>query len=274
MESSGLLGDKSVNHPTTDKEKPIWINDERCILEGVEFFLTTDIETLHKSRSTRNKFLLGKHRTMVDDMVATRDGESIQRIVDIGIFKGGSMALYALLFAPTKLVGIEYTAAREEQLDSFIKQRGLQDNVRSYYGTSQDDTARVKEIINTEFGNELLDLVVDDASHQYKETRSSFEVLFPILKPGGLYIIEDWGWAHWQGSLWQKSQIFPNHVPSLTNLLIEICILCASRPDLVENIQIGPSVIKVRRGSAACKNYILKLDQECLNRGKPFMPRM
>lgn len=274
MESLGLPDNKLLHHPDGNNENPIWINDERCTLDGVEFFLATDTETLHKSQSTQDKFLLGKHRTMVEDMVAMRDNENIKRIVDIGIFKGGSMALYALLFTPTKLVGIEHTVKPEEPLERFIRQRGLQDNVRSYYGTSQADSDRVKKIVSAEFGDEALDLVVDDASHQYNETRASFEILFPMLRPGGLYIVEDWGWAHWQGDIWQKSQVFPNHIPSLTNLLIEICMLCASRPDLVANVQIVPSVIKVRRGGTMYKNGTFKLDRECLNRGKPFVPKM
>jgi hypothetical protein len=38
--------------------------------------------------------------------------------------------------------------------------------------------------------------VIDDASHIYEPTRASFETLFPYLRPGGLYIIEDWQWSY------------------------------------------------------------------------------
>ncbi len=195
---------------------------------------------------------------MVEDIFALGNRENFKRIVDIGIFKGGSMALYALIFAPEKLVGIEYLATPEESLEKFIAGRGLQDSVRSYYGTNQADTERLLQIIKAEFPDEALDLVVDDASHFYRETRASFETLFPLLRPGGLYIIEDWGWAHWQGDLWQKSEIFPAQMPSLTNLLIEISMLCASRPDLVANVQIEPAVIKVRRGGSVFEGNTFK----------------
>ena len=47
-----------------------------------------------------------------------------------------------------------------------------------------------------EFGGEPLDLVIDDASHVLGPTRSSFESLFPHLRPGGTYLIEDWNSAH------------------------------------------------------------------------------
>jgi hypothetical protein len=39
--------------------------------------------------------------------------------------------------------------------------------------------------------------VLDDASHQYEPTKASFETLFPLLRPGGLYIIKDWSWGCW-----------------------------------------------------------------------------
>ena len=258
---------------TINNENLVWVNDQKFTLEGVEFFLTTDLEDLHKSQSTEGKFLLGKHRLMVEDIVALRRNEDIKRIIDIGIFKGGSMALYALIFAPKKLVGIEHSSIPEEQLEKFIQQRDWQDKVRSYYGTNQADVNRITKIVKAEFGDEPLDLVVDDASHYYVETRTSFELLFPLLRPGGIYIIEDWGWAHWQGDLWQKSQVFPSRMPSLTNLLLEICMLCASRPDLVASVQVESAVIKVRRGGATCANTF-KLDRERLNRGKRFVPNL
>ena len=52
--------------------------------------------------------------------------------------------------------------------------------------------------VDAAFGNRPLDLVMDDASHLGPQTRASFETLFPRLRAGGLYIIEDWSW-HLQG---------------------------------------------------------------------------
>ena len=40
------------------------------------------------------------------------------------------------------------------------------------------------------------DLIVDDGSHMASHTVTAFETLFPKLKPGGLYTIEDLWWAY------------------------------------------------------------------------------
>jgi len=64
-----------------------------------------------------------------------------------------------------------------------------------HFGTSQCDGDKLSQIVLGELADEL-DLVVDDASHTYEETRASFEFLFPLLSPGGIYVIEDWSWAH------------------------------------------------------------------------------
>lgn len=47
----------------------------------------------------------------------------------------------------------------------------------------------------TLFGKEHgpFDIIIDDASHVRKETENTFNNLYPYLKIGGLYIIEDWG---------------------------------------------------------------------------------
>ena len=50
-------------------------------------------------------------------MLALRDQVDIRRILDVGIFKGGSAALYAKLFQPEKLA-IEYMPQPVEALTS------------------------------------------------------------------------------------------------------------------------------------------------------------
>lgn len=54
-------------------------------------------------------------------------------------------------------------------------------------GSQVDET--FLKIINKKHGP--FDLIVDDASHEFELTTRSFEILFPMLRPTGIYIVED-----------------------------------------------------------------------------------
>jgi predicted O-methyltransferase YrrM len=114
------------------------------------------------------------------------------RMVELGISQGGSVALLALLARPEKLVAIELASEPVVPLLDALRDRDLADTVKPYFGVNQADTVRLTQIVADEFGDAPLDLVIDDASHRYDETVASFEVLFPRLRPGGVYVIEDW----------------------------------------------------------------------------------
>jgi len=65
---------------------------------------------------------------------------------------------------------------------------------------SQTDDITLKSIID-KIGNP--DIIIDDASHIQSNTIKSFEILFPLLKSGGLFCIEDTVtafWPSWEGN--------------------------------------------------------------------------
>ena len=229
---------------------PHWVDEKQMAIGDVSFVVTFDLDDLKSYDSSSKRFLLGKARPMVDAMVEIRDHEDIRTIVDLGIFKGGSVALYAKLFDPEKLVAIEILPDPVPALSEFIAREGLDARVKPYYGVSQADAARVEAILASEFRDQDVDLVVDDASHYYSETRASFNLIFPYLRPGGIYVVEDWGWVHWAGDTWQKSEAFPQFLPALSNLLVEVCMLCASRPDLISSVHVTASTFVIRKGDA------------------------
>lgn len=127
------------------------------------------------------------------DLLARFDRPSM---VELGIAYGGSVSFFALVADPTRLVAIEMASERVPLLDRLIEERGLGDRVSLHYGIDQADRRRVGAIVASEFEGEPIDLVIDDASHLYDETVASFETLFPHLRPGGEYIIEDWSCDH------------------------------------------------------------------------------
>lgn len=50
---------------------------------------------------------------------------------------------------------------------------------------------QLMQSIKTQTNSETLDIILDDGSHIEEHMRLSFQVLWPFVKKGGLYIIED-----------------------------------------------------------------------------------
>ena len=166
--------------------RPMEIGGTSFEIDGVEF------RTGWKRTSTGEYFTIIKSDLMVQQYRDLLARFPSPRIVELGIFQGGSVALMAMLARPQKLVAIELEETPVEPLLELIRDRGLGDSVRPYFGVDQADRSRLEGIVDREFGGAPLDVVVDDASHLYGPSIASFELLFPRLRPGGAYVIEDW----------------------------------------------------------------------------------
>jgi predicted O-methyltransferase YrrM len=204
---------------------------------------------LYEKQSTPDHFILGKSRAMVENLARMLGERPVERIVDVGVYKGGSIVLLYEAWRPARLVGIDFNPETPPALAEYCRDPRRKDAIGIYLGVNQVDHARLAEICAAEFDGPL-DLVIDDASHFYHETRETFRALFPRLRDGGLYAIEDWGWAHWPGEHWQKERggDYFRDKPPLTNLLIELTLLCASAPGIVRRVTFDSTVIYVERG--------------------------
>ena len=143
-------------------------------------------------KSTAQQFCIRKDASLMRLYTALCAEIRGGRIVELGIADGGGTALLALAAQPAKLVACELAAEPRPALGAFIQQRQLSDVVRPFYGVDQADRHKLADIVDSEFQGLPIDLVIDDASHLYEPTMASFEVLFPRLRPGGLFVIEDW----------------------------------------------------------------------------------
>ena len=84
-----------------------------------------------------------------------------ENLVELGIARGGSVALTALAAPPRKLVAIDLDPDPVQPLDELIAERGIDQRVRLYYGVDQADRARLADIVEDEFGDEPLGLVIE-----------------------------------------------------------------------------------------------------------------
>jgi hypothetical protein len=58
------------------------------------------------------------------------------------------------------------------------------------YIGAQEDPEVLQEIVSKNEGPGF-DIIIDDGGHTMKQQQDSFRVLWPLVRPGGLYFIED-----------------------------------------------------------------------------------
>jgi hypothetical protein len=116
-----------------------------------------------------------------------------------------------------------------------------------HFSISQSDREILEQIVRDELADEL-DLVVDDASHTYEGTKASFKFLFPLLRPGGIYVIEDWSWAHGPRCQAPDAPFAERH--ALSNLLFEQIMLMGST-SLIAEIRVWKFLYLIRNAGTA-----------------------
>ena len=247
-----------------------WENDNLLRVDDVTFLVEYGQNLYATSSLEENKFVLGKARPQLEILERLAYDKPVRRICDLGIYKGGSVVFYHKVFDPEKIIAFELKKEPVEQLDAYIRKNGLEQAIRVFYGVDQSDPEAVQRILQTEMSGQHFDMVVDDASHLLNQTRASFNMIFPYLAPGGYYIIEDWGWAHWNNEEWQKDGgVWPNE-PPLSNLIFELTMLLASRADLIESIFLLPAYAVIKKGKwpRSCEPGSFDLSSTYKNRGK------
>ena len=111
-------------------------------------------------------------------------------VCEVGVLRGESLVMWQHFFPDGTVIGVD----RDE-------------NATWPHGTvrivaEQDSPAlgdRVREVVP---GG--CDFIVDDASHIGSLTLATFAQLWPLVKPGGFYVVEDWAdpwmfpdWVRW-----------------------------------------------------------------------------
>jgi hypothetical protein len=99
------------------------------------------------------------------------------RICELGVWNGGSLDMWRSLFPEATIAGVD-NDPEAYWPDDAIK-----------IAMNQDDPGLARVLDSHEGG---WDLIVDDASHDGKLTRAALDNLWPLVSPGGFYVIEDW----------------------------------------------------------------------------------
>lgn len=107
-------------------------------------------------------------------------------LLELGVDKGGSLQMWSAYFIEGRVFGFDLAPPDISYPDNVRTAAGDQ-------GKAEDLEAAIQG-----WGVDRFDIVIDDASHLGHLAAASFAHLFgQRLKPGGLYIIEDWGTGYW-----------------------------------------------------------------------------
>ena len=236
----------------------IWHHDHLVEVDGVGFELGVD----PAPTSSPERLRILKPRWMVEKYLRLIERDRPARLFELGIYDGGSTVLLALAARPQRLVAVDLAAAAPS-LDRWLAAPStpapIRAAVRPVYGLDQSDKARLSALLDAEFGAAPLDLAIDDASHLLDPTVASFEVVFPRLRPGGVYIVEDWASVHeLERVLLERPELLLQNLDTLvvepatplTRMLFEL-ILAIAYTEVVADIHIARHWAEIRRGPAS-----------------------
>jgi hypothetical protein len=220
-------------------------SDGRAELNGVDFRIETAAAS---TAGDEDHFKFYKTHDLIDQYrlyFARRPAAPAANIFELGIYDGGSTAFWFESLKPRKHVAIDFQARRDSPyFKRWVASRGLAERVSTYW-QNQADRAELLRIVRVEMDGPL-DLVIDDASHLYAPSKASFETLFPLLRSGGTYILEDWAWDHWGGFSgsdhpWARER-------RLTDLVVEIIEAAGTARDLVARVEVFNGFVAIERG--------------------------
>jgi hypothetical protein len=133
----------------------------------------------------------------------------ISSIVEVGILDGASLRMWAEFYPSAKIIGIDIDRKTLINVD----------NIFSYLGDQANPLGTIlPHVMETN-----CDLFIDDGSHQWSHQINTFNNIFPFMKVGSVYILEDLHTSLWTDRGYNDCKINPseyikNFVENNTNV--------------------------------------------------------
>ena len=132
------------------------------------------------------------------------------KVLEIGVLGGGSIEMWHKYFGPgTFVVGVD--------IDPKCLEYKYEGDAQIVMG-NQEDPEFWKEFLPkyTEF-----DIVIDDGGHTMNQQLITLQHVYPYLKEGGVYVVEDTHTSYWQpwGGGFGQKETFLNKAKGLTDVM-------------------------------------------------------
>ena len=105
------------------------------------------------------------------------------KMLEIGAANGYSLKMWKAYFTKAEILGVDIKDCKELAEDRISIEQG-----------DQSDPKFLK-LLNDKYGP--FDVIIDDGSHRNPDMKASFDFLFPLLKPDGIYVVEDLHACYW-----------------------------------------------------------------------------
>lgn len=139
------------------------------------------LDEIGKKHDT-DKSSLGHHYTKVYEKYFETKRYEPLKILEIGFYRGGSARMWHEYFPNAQLYFID--------VDPYCYQcmAGLSSRVHLYM-KNQANKKQLRSFLKEVSGD--FDIIIDDGGHTMRQQQISFIHLYPALKKGGIYVIED-----------------------------------------------------------------------------------
>jgi cephalosporin hydroxylase len=157
------------------------------------------------------------------------------KVLEVGVRGGESLRLWQALFPEGLVAGV----------DNDTEGPAVWPAGTVSIAAGQDDPEMAKQARQASPGG--YDLIVDDASHQGPLSQATFALLWPLVKPGGWYVVEDWwlGYLPWAAGQYGDSML----------RLAESFLPMLGGPPAEDRFPSGIDVLEYRPGQAIIHKY-------------------
>lgn len=154
------------------------------------FALTNNELSMIATRYGTDKGPLGHNYTCVYSLFFSPLKNNPIALLEIGFYQGASIALWDAYFIhpQTRIYAIDFD-------DTYFNRIVSCSNRCSVHRIDQENPVQLHMFIDTMCN--AFDVIIDDGGHSMRQQITSFTVLFPYVKPGGIYIIEDLHTSYW-----------------------------------------------------------------------------
>lgn len=126
-------------------------------------------------------------------------------VVELGLMHGGSIQMWKSYFGNNM---VYYGVDIDERCKQYEER-----NVNILIGDQED--RKFLKYVAEQIGS--ADIIIDDGGHGMAQQINSFEVLYPIVKDGGVYLVEDVHTSYWKefGGGYKKKSSFIEYTKKL-----------------------------------------------------------